>query len=332
MASGSTPLYGIPYPLSTDLVNVHSDLLDMATSIENIFGIFNVSLVSPNIWTNRNTFQTSSTDPTVKITQAGSGHAFVVEDTASDPSPFIIDNAGNVVIGKSTAATAKLDVVGNIALTGSITFPGNINVSAPSVSGSIAVNPMTAAGDMIFGGASGAQTRLPAASSVHSVLMYDAATSAPKWTDTVENLTLNLPNIFLDNAHSVDTGHITWDDPTRTIKVGDGARVLTFFPFEVNTVEITSNYTFVTNDANKLHIVNGQSGPTQVTVPLDSDINYPVGTQISIVALSSSVSVGFAVGVTGYFSPGTKLRAPGSMATLIKLGADKWVLTGDLTA
>lgn len=329
MASGSTPLYGIPYPLSTDLVNVHSDLQDMATSIENIFGVFNVSLTSANTWTNKNIFQTSTTDPTVKITQAGSGHAFVVEDTASDPSPFIIDNAGNVVIGKSTSATAKLDVVGNIALTGSLVFPGSITLSAPSVSGTISVNPMTTAGDIIFGGTSGLQTRLPGASSANQILVYDSTTNAPKWTDTVENLTLNLPNIYLDNVPSSDTGHITWDDTARNLKVGNGVTVSTFFSFTVNETPFTADHVFDTTDPNKLHQMNGAY---KFIVPLDSTMNYPTGTQIHLLALTSGVTVEFVSGITAYYNPGLTLRGAGSMATLIKIGTNKWALTGDLTA
>ena len=50
------------------------------------------------------------------ITQLGSGNALTIEDSTNpDTTPFIIDNSGNVVIGKNTAALAKLDVSGVIA-------------------------------------------------------------------------------------------------------------------------------------------------------------------------------------------------------------------------
>ena len=81
---------------------------------------------------NTNTFESATTTPTVKITQSGSGHALLVEDEASDSTPFIIDNSGNVIIGKTTSATAKLDVVGNAVfsgtVTGSVSITGNLNV------------------------------------------------------------------------------------------------------------------------------------------------------------------------------------------------------------
>ncbi len=54
----------------------------------------------------------------VTITQLGSGNAFTVEDSSNpDTTPFIIDKSGNVIIGKTTAATAKLDIVGGISAT-----------------------------------------------------------------------------------------------------------------------------------------------------------------------------------------------------------------------
>jgi hypothetical protein len=52
----------------------------------------------------------------VRITQTGAGNALVVEDAANpDSTPFAVTADGNVVIG-TTAATAKLDVVGTANL------------------------------------------------------------------------------------------------------------------------------------------------------------------------------------------------------------------------
>lgn len=44
----------------------------------------------------------NSTSPTLRITQRGIGHAFVVEDQASDTTPFVIDQSGRINKGGTT--------------------------------------------------------------------------------------------------------------------------------------------------------------------------------------------------------------------------------------
>ena len=62
----------------------------------------------------------SSTTDIVRITQTGTGNAFVVEDSANpDNTSFIIDNSGNVAIG-ATATSNKLDVSGDTRIAGKI--------------------------------------------------------------------------------------------------------------------------------------------------------------------------------------------------------------------
>ena len=59
-----------------------------------------------------NWFSGSSSSDFVRITQTGTGNAFVVEDSTSpDPSPFVIDASGNTGVG-TTTPTEKLEVNG----------------------------------------------------------------------------------------------------------------------------------------------------------------------------------------------------------------------------
>lgn len=90
-----------------------------------------------------------------------------------------------------------------------------------------------------------------------------------------------------------------------------------------------SSYTLVLGDASGLVEMSG--GGT-LTVPTNASVAFPTGTQISILQTGASqVTVGGA-GVTINGTPGLKLRAQWSAATLIKRATDTWVLVGDLSA
>jgi hypothetical protein len=117
MASGLTPTYLIPYPLSTDPVDVHGDVEDLADRLDNVLDAkANISL--SNTFVATNVFEVNSATTAVRITQTGSGDSLRVEDAANpDTTPFIINNAGNVGVGIASP-TEKIHIVGNENLTG----------------------------------------------------------------------------------------------------------------------------------------------------------------------------------------------------------------------
>jgi hypothetical protein len=113
-----------------------------------------------------------------------------------------------------------------------------------------------------------------------------------------------------------------------TDEIGTGNIVLS----EIATSSQTASYTLVAGDRGKLVEMNVGSANT-LTVPLDSTVNFPVGTQIDILQVGSGqTTVAGAVGVTVNATPGLKIRAQWGGATLIKRAANTWVLIGDLTA
>lgn len=88
-----------------------------------------------------------------------------------------------------------------------------------------------------------------------------------------------------------------------------------------------AGYTLVLADANRLIEMSG--GGT-LTVPLNSSVPFPVGTQIIVLQTGASkVTVAPQSTVTVNSSAGLKLRAQWSMATLVKRATDTWVLSGD---
>ena len=90
------------------------------------------------------------------------------------------------------------------------------------------------------------------------------------------------------------------------------------------TLQLTDLAKFVTLD---------NAGAITLTVPLASSVNFATGDRIDLLQKGAGqVTVAGAVGVTVNSTPGLKLRARWSSATLIKLDTNTWVLIGDLQA
>lgn len=90
-------------------------------------------------------------------------------------------------------------------------------------------------------------------------------------------------------------------------------------------------YTLALADEGKVVELLNASAIT-LTVPTNATVAFPVGSQVTLLATGAGqVTVGGA-GVTINGTPGLKLRAQWSSATLIKRATDTWVLVGDLTA
>jgi hypothetical protein len=100
----------------------------------------------------------------------------------------------------------------------------------------------------------------------------------------------------------------------------------------VQNQQTGTTYTLATTDVNKLVELNNGSAIT-LTVPTNSGTpGFNVGDQINLLQTGSGqVTVGGA-GVTINGTPGLKMRAQWSSATLIKRATDTWVLVGDLSA
>jgi hypothetical protein len=96
----------------------------------------------------------------------------------------------------------------------------------------------------------------------------------------------------------------------------------------------TGNYTLVLTDQSKVIEMNVGSANT-ISVPTNSSVAFPIGTQIHITQYGAGKTQVVAVTpatTTIRSTPGAYLRAQYSSATLIKRGTDEWYLVGDLSA
>jgi hypothetical protein len=93
-----------------------------------------------------------------------------------------------------------------------------------------------------------------------------------------------------------------------------------------------ATYTLVLTDLAKL-VTLSNAGAITLTVPLNSSVAFAIGDRIDLLQKGAGqVTVAGAGGVTVNSTPGLKLRAQWSSATLLKLDTNTWVLIGDLQA
>jgi hypothetical protein len=94
----------------------------------------------------------------------------------------------------------------------------------------------------------------------------------------------------------------------------------------------TASYVLVLSDKNKIIEISNASA-NNLTVPLNSSVPFPVGSQITIIQTGAGQTTIVATGgVTINARIGLKLSGQWSAATLLKRATDAWVLMGDTTA
>ena len=148
-------------------------------------------------------------------------------------------------------------------------------------------------------------------------------------------------------GYETDTGKVKIGDGTTAwtslayIGAGDvtltGTQTLTNKTLTAPIITIATNaqaasYTLVLTDQSDLVEISNASANT-LTVPLNSSVAFPVGTTITILQTGAGqTTITPTGGVTINGTPGLKLRAQWSSATLIKRATDTWVAIGDLSA
>ena len=149
------------------------------------------------------------------------------------------------------------------------------------------------------------------------------ATTTPAITITTTVTGLLKGNGTAISAATADTDYVT---PTGTVALTNKSIVQTI------NAQTGTTYTFVLSDASDLVTLSNAS-PITATVPPNSSVAFPIGTQIDIAQVGTGqVTVAAGSGVTVSATPGLKCRAQYSGATLTKIAINTWLLFGDLAA
>lgn len=133
------------------------------------------------------------------------------------------------------------------------------------------------------------------------------------------------------------SGEMGYETDTGFYKIGNGTTPWNGLNYTTNYQPLIINaqvasYTLVIGDNGELVEISNASANT-LTVPLNSSVPFPIGSQITLLQTGAGqTTITPAGGVTINATPGLKLRAQWSSATLIKRGTDTWVAIGDLSA
>ena len=157
---------------------------------------------------------------------------------------------------------------------------------------------------------------LPSQSSNSGKYLTTDGTTASWATITLSNYALlNAPS-FTGTVYSAGNVVSHIDTNTPTLNAGNSYK-----------------YALVLADDGKLIEMNTTTGVgNTLEIPLNSSHAFPVGTQISVLQTGAGqTTISGAAGVTVNATPGLKLRATWSPATLIKRATNTWVVVGDMT-
>lgn len=138
------------------------------------------------------------------------------------------------------------------------------------------------------------------------------ATAAVTTSKIVSSVTLTTPNIGAATGTSLDTtGNVV-------SHIAQNSQV--------------ASYTLVLTDDGRLINMTVASANT-LTIPPNSSVAFPIGTQILInQSGAGQTTITAGSGVTINATPGLKLRVQNSLATCIKIATDTWVAGGDLSS
>lgn len=313
MSSGATAVYGLPYPIQTDPVDVAADVQSLATNVETQL-LLKAPLASPTF-----------------------------TGTVIAPTPNDSDNTTKV----ATTAFVKNQAYSTIA---SPTFTGTVTIPTLSVTGAATVTSTISASGLAgplltstvgtaLGTAAAGTSAIPARSDhVHPTPIPTQTGNNGKFLST-DGSTVSwatvIGSVYQSSAPvSPSTGAIWTDSDNNVLYQYNGSAWVSPMGVEVTLPTYSLNdYTLVLADQARFLLLSNGSTAGSVSVPTNSSVNFAVGTQIQIVQSGTGqITITPKSGVTVSGTPGLKLRTQWSSATLVKVATDSWIAIGDLSA
>jgi hypothetical protein len=232
--------------------------------------------------------------------------------------------------------TGNVEVDGNLVVDGNFTVNGtNFNASATTITiedNLLQLSHLNPANTVDLGIVVGYNDGV----AKHAGLARDVSDN--KWK-LFNGVTTEPATTVAFNEGSLDTLAVgaleaTTITPSSGVVFSDGTQTKEGVPSRTPIVNKTASYALSTLTHRDSLIEVSSTDPATITIPLDSTVDYPIGTTIDILQTNTGqVTIAPVSGsVTVNATPGLKLRTRLSSATLMKRAANTWVVYGDLTA
>jgi hypothetical protein len=340
--------------VSSDVTTVAGQTTNMQNITDNLTDIQNAATNATNAATSASNAASSETAAASSASSAATSetNSATSATNASNSASSASSSASTATTKASEAATSATNAATSETNAGASATAAASSASSASTSASNAATSATNASSSASS-ASSAQTAAEAArdSALAAFDNFDDKYLGEKASDPT-----------LDNdGDALATGALYFNTTDDVMKVytgsawvaayvsGDGFATLTGATFTgdvtvpnliadtvVSQVSINAQtgttYTTVLSDQSKLVTLNNASA-IALTIPANSSVAYPVGTQIDLSQFGAGqVTVAGAGGVTVNSASGLKLKSQYSSASCVKVATDTWLLVGDLEA
>jgi hypothetical protein len=233
-------------------------------------------------------------------------------------APATLDTLGELAAAlqaDEAASTTLTTLVGTKAPIDSPTFTGTVSGITKSMVGLASVDNTADSAKPI---STATQTALDAKLSSATAATTYASIASPTFTGTVGGITKSM--VGLGNVDNTS-------DTAKPISTATQTALDSKLNRTVLTNPQSGSYQIVVGDAFKLIEMSGGG-----TLTILDSASFPTGTTIDVLQTSDSQVLIAGSGFTPDSTPGLKLRAKWSSATLLKRGTNSWVVMGDLSA
>ena len=233
-------------------------------------------------------------------------------------APATLDTLGELAAAlqaDEAASTTLTTLVGTKASIASPTFTGTVSGITKSMVG---LGNVDNTADSLKPISTATQTALDAKLASSTAASIYAPIASPTFTGTVSGITKSM--VGLGNVDNTA-------DTAKPISTATQTALDSKLNRTVLTNPQSGSYQIVVGDAFKLIEMSGGG-----TLTILDSASFPTGTTIDVLQTSDSQVLIAGSGFTPDSTPGLKLRAKWSSATLLKRGTNSWVVMGDLSA